>query len=107
MPAADNVTQQIDVLTKTYRFLLADGDITRATLKAKLIAAQAVMEDGTEIVAIGNDGSTTNAAVMYPKEVVMAAALQVLEESDEDNPLAGTDDLSPVHMDFSRTRIET
>ena len=49
----------------------------RADLKAKIIAAQAIVEDGAEIIAIGNESSTTNAQVFYPKEVILAAALTV------------------------------
>src|SRR5262245_20194179 len=105
MPGADNVTQQIAVLADTYRLLLAEGDMVRAALKAKIIAAQAVVEDGAEIIAIGNEGSTTNAQVFYPKEVVLAAALTVWKETDPANELAGAGDGSAVHMDFSRTRI--
>ena len=70
MPAADNVTQQIAVLADTYRMLITEGDMVRAGLKAKIIAAQAVMEDGTEMVAVANEGGSQSAVVMYPKEVV-------------------------------------
>jgi hypothetical protein len=104
---ADNVTQQIAVLADTYRLLIAEGDMVRAVLKAKIIAAQAVVEDGAEIIAIGNDGSTTQAEVRYPKEVVLAAALQVWNETDPANTLAAAADQSAVHADLSRTRIES
>jgi hypothetical protein len=65
---ADNVTQQIAVLAATCRLLIAEGDLTRADLEAKIIAAQAVMEDGAEIIAIGNDGSNTQGEVRRSKE---------------------------------------
>ena len=63
MPA-DNATQQIEVLTETYRMLIAEGDMTRADLKAKIIAAQAVMEDGTEMVAVANEGGSQSAVAL-------------------------------------------
>lgn len=106
MPAAENVTQQIAVLADTYRMLIAEGDMVRAGLKAKIIAAQAVMEDGTEMVAVANEGGSQSAVVMYPKEVVLAAALIVWKETDPANTLAAAGDQSAVHMDFSKTRIE-
>lgn len=108
MPGADNTHLQISTLAATYRLLLKDGDISRAQLKGKLIAAQAVMEDGSEINATAFEGGSVNATVMYPKEVVLAAALAVLEESDPDNA-AGLLGLDPsvVHADLSHTRIET
>jgi hypothetical protein len=104
---ADNVTQQIAVLADTYRLLLAEGDIVRADLKAKIIAAQAIVEDGAEIIAIGNERSTTNAQVFYPTEIVLAAALIVWKETDPANTRAAAANQSAVHADLSRTRIES
>jgi hypothetical protein len=41
------------------------------------------MQDGTEVIAVTFEGgSTTSALVMYPKEVVMRAALDVLDEKE-------------------------
>lgn len=106
MSVRENVSHQVATLAATYRLLLRENDITRANLKSKLIAAQAVMEDGSEINALAFEGGTTQAIVLYPKEVVLAAALQVLEETDPANPLAGANQ-DVIHADFSRTRIET
>jgi hypothetical protein len=105
MPA-ELIANQTAALADTYRFLLAEGDITRANLKTKLIAAQGVMEDGVEVNAVAFEGGNTQGVVMYPKEVVMAAALQILRETADDNPLAGAVG-SAVHADFSACRIET
>jgi hypothetical protein len=107
---ADNTTQQIEVLTETYRMLISEGDMVRADLKTKIIAAQGVMEDGTEITAVANEGGSQNAQVMYPKEVVLAAALTAWKETDPDEDTAAAaaaNDLGAVHMDFSHTRLET
>ena len=101
-----NLSHQLDTLCRTYRMLLAEGDIQRADLKAKVISAQAVVEDGSEIDAMSFDGQNQQAAVMYPKEVVIAAALNVYEESDPANPY-GSADQSVVSADLSRTRIES
>jgi predicted dinucleotide-utilizing enzyme len=106
MPA-DNTSLQISALARTYRLLLNEGDITRFQLKAKLIMAQTTMEDGSEINACSFDGGTSSAVVLYPKEVVMAAALQILEETDPANPAISGIDPSSVQADLSRTRIES
>ena len=103
---AENTALQIATLAATYRLLIKDGDITRADLKTKLIAAQSVMEEGTEINALTYEGGSSSAVVLYPKEVVLAAALQVLSETDPTGVLAGGADPSVVHADLSRTRIE-
>jgi hypothetical protein len=50
MPA-DNATQQTEVLTETYRLLLAEGDMTRADLKAK-------------VIAVGNEGGSQSAVAL-------------------------------------------
>jgi len=104
--ASENIPLQIATLAATYRLLLADGDIARPDLKAKLIAAQGVMEEGTEINACQFEGGSSSAVVMYPKEVVLAAALQILQETDPTSVTANGADPSVVHADLSRTRIE-
>lgn len=103
---AGNTDLQIQTLTETYRLLLSEGDITRAQLKAKVLEAQAGMEDGTEITATRVEGGSAEATVMYPKEVVLAAALQVLRETDTNNATRNADQ-TVTHADLSRTRIET
>ena len=75
--ASENTSLQISVLTRTYRVLVATGVLTRATLFTKIVAAQAVMEDGSEIIAIGDASGNQSAVVMYPKEVVIAAAFAI------------------------------
>jgi len=104
----DNTTQQIEALTETYRMLIAEGDMVRADRKAKVIAAQAVMEDGAEVLAVGSEGGNVSAQVWYPKEVVLLAALKVWKETDPANAdIAAAGDPGVVHMDFSLGRIET
>ena len=106
--ASENTTLQISVLTRTYRALIASGTLVRAGLLTKIIAAQGVMEDGSEIIAVGDASGSQSAVVMYPKEVVLAAALTVYEETDPANPLGAGNATPPVvHFDFSTTQIES
>ena len=108
MPARENLPQQVWALTETYRLLLREGDITRANLKTKLVAAQAVVEDGSEINALSFEGGSQQAEVTYPKEVVLTACLTILNESDPANLNPnGSADPSVVHADLSQTRIES
>lgn len=107
MAARENIEQQTAVLLDLYRFMFDEGDVTRAQLKAKMYAAAAVVEDGTEVNAVAFEGGSTQAIVMYPKEVVIAAARQAIREIDaavSGVPLA---DPSVVHSDLSRTRLES
>jgi len=104
---ADNTALQVSALAATYQLLIDDGDITRDQLKSKLLLAQNAMEDGSEINACSFEGGQAQAVVMYPKEVVMAAALQVLRNTATGSNTANGADPNVVQADLSRTRIET
>lgn len=103
--ARSNTTFQISVLKRLWRRLYDAGTLTAAQLLTYATGADAVMRDGTEVVSVSFEGGTTSSEVWYPKEVVICAALDLLDEIDDvDSENAET---NTVHADFSRTRIES
>ena len=66
------------------------------------------MVDGSEVIRVSFADGGTDAVTLYPKEVVMTAALDVLDALDasgEDEELAP--DSGVTFFDLSRGRIET
>jgi DNA-binding LytR/AlgR family response regulator len=104
--ARENLDMQVDVLKRLYRRQYTAGTLNADSLLALAAGAGTVMQDGSEVIAVTFEGGSTSALVMYPKEVVMRAALDVLDEKDPDDPFAGAD-RSAVYADLSRTRLET
>jgi enoyl-[acyl-carrier-protein] reductase (NADH) len=104
--ARENLDMQLDVLTRLYRRQHTAGTLTPDALLALAAGAGAVMQDGGEVIAVTFEGGSTSALVMYPKEVVARAALDVLDEIEDAQGL-GDADTSVIQADFSRTRLET
>lgn len=110
MPARENVEFQVDVLKRLWRRQLAaqPPTITEAQLMAYATGAAAVVIDGTEVIRVTFGDGATEAIVNHPKEVVIKAALDILDEIDAGTgPGGSTVDDSVVHADLSKTRIET
>lgn len=106
MPDIAHISHQVETLAELYRTLYDEGQVTRPQLLAKATGASAVMEDGTEVNAVAFEGGTTQGIVMYPKDVVIAAALRVYKATAAD-ALPGSADPLCVQMDLSRTPVET
>jgi len=104
----DNTALQISVLKRLWKRQLnaTPPQLTVEALLVKAAGAGAVMEDGSEVIAVAFEGGSTQATVRYPKEVVMAAALDLLDDLDAGAELTGANP-NVVHSDFSFTRVET
>ncbi len=98
---------QLQALKRLWRIERRTEVITDADLLAYAHGAGAVIIDGVEVVGVTYSDGGTQGVAMYPKEIVMTAALDILEEFDESDPLAGVVGRNVVHADFSSTRIES
>lgn len=97
----DNTALQISVLKRLWK----RQALTDEQLLAKAAGAGAVMEDGVEVIAVAFEAGSTQGQVKYPKEVVMAAALDLLDEREAGEDAASNPNV--IHADLSTTRVET
>lgn len=106
---AENIDLQISVLTRLWTRQLAEvpPTVTAEQLRTYASGAAAIMVDGAEVIGVAFEGGSTNAVVPYPKYVVMAAALDVLDKIDADDSDGSPVDPDVTHFDLSKGRIET
>lgn len=105
--ARENTALQIDVLKRLFRRQYIAETLTVEQLLAKAAGAGAVMEDGVEVIGVTFEGGSTSGMLMYPKEVVATAALDVLDQIDAEAAENGVDNPGVIHSDLSTAQIET
>ena len=99
----ESVTEIADALKRVWRRNLKKQPptISAADLESYAAQAAAVAVDGSEVINVSHDGGATGGQFAYPKQAVMKAAMDLLDEIDG-NPSGNV-----LHSDLSFTRIET